>query len=135
MWELNNFKNNIAIIKENGDKITYEQFDNYCNDLTANINKRCLVFNMCRNEIGSIVGYIGFLNAKIVPLMLKSDLDKALLTNFLNIYKPSYINLPDDMTEGFSFEKIYSNLGYTLLKTNFEKEYQLNDDLALLLTT
>ena len=136
MWNLKQYKNNIAVITEQNKKYTYEELNNLCEQLTSNINRRCLVFNMCTNEIGSLVGYVGFLNAKIVPVMLKADLDPVLLTNMIDTYKPAYINLPDFMANGFEkFEKVYSNLGYTLLKTNFEKEYKLNDELALLLTT
>lgn len=136
MWNLNQFKDNIAVITEQNQKITYNEFNQFCEQLTSHINKRCLVFNMCTNELGSLVGYIGFLNTKIVPVMLKADLDEILLTNMLETYKPAYINLPTSMADGFDkFEKVYSNIGYTLLKTNFEEEYKLNDELALLLTT
>lgn len=136
MWKLNNFAKNIALITESGEKITYETFSRYCEALTDNIKKRCLVFNMCSNTIGSLVGYVGFLNAKIVPLMLKSDLDEELLSHCLETYKPDYINLPDEMVEKFDgFEKVFSNIGYTLLKTPFNQEYELNEELALLLTT
>lgn len=135
MWNLDNFSNNIAVIEENGNKVFYSQFENYTKDLTQNISERCLVFNMCRNELGSLVGYIGFLNAKIVPLMLKADLEDELLHNLLETYKPSYIWLPTEDSAKYDFEKVYENLNYTLLKTNFTKSYPLNDDLALLLTT
>ena len=50
MWQLNKFKNNIAVIEENGNKITYSQFASYTKALTSNIPNRCLVFNMCKNE-------------------------------------------------------------------------------------
>ena len=90
---------------------------------------------MCRNEMGSIVGYIGFLNSKIVPLMLKADLEDELLHNLLETYKPSYIWLPSGDADKYNFEKVYENLNYTLLKTNFSGTFPLNDDLALLLTT
>ena len=136
MWKLNNFKDNIAIITENGEKITYEELDKHCRTLTNKIGRRCLVFNMCKNEIGSLVGYIGFLNAGIVPLMLKSDLDKDLLSECIRTYKPDYIYLPDEQTKEFeNCTKIYSNLGYTLLKTRYNSEYPLFEELALLLTT
>lgn len=136
MWNLNKFKNNIAVITENNERITYEKLNNYCIELTSNIKKRCLVFNLCANEIGSLVGYIGFLNAKIVPVMLKADLDEILLTNMIETYKPAYLHLPSILADRFDkFEKVYSNIGYTLLKTNFTEEFELNEDLALLLTT
>ena len=136
MFDLKKFKNNIAIITENNEKYTYNDLDTFCNNLTKNISKRCLVFNLCSNEIGSLVGYIGFLNAKIVPVMLKADLDKALLTNMIETYKPEYLHLPSNMVGEFeNFETVYSNLNYTLIKTNFTETAELNDELALLLTT
>ncbi len=135
MWNLHKFQDNIAVITEDNKKITYQKLDNYCKNLTSNIQKRCLVFNLCKNEIGSLVGYIGFLNAKIVPLMLKSDIEEDLLNNLIETYKPSYIYLPEEISENFKFKKVYSNLNYALLKTNFENAYKLNEELALLLTT
>lgn len=135
MWNLGKFANNIAVIEEDGNKITYSEFEKYTKDLTKNVSRRCLVFNMCRNEIGSLVGYIGFLNAKMVPLMLKADLEDELLHNLLETYKPSYIWLPSEDAGKYTFEKVYENLNYTLLKTDFSESYPLNDDLALLLTT
>lgn len=136
MWNFDKHIKNIAVITEAGEKITYAQLDSYCKELTQNIEKRCLVFNLCRNTLGSLVGYVGFLNARIVPLMLKSDLDRVLLENLIATYKPDYINLPSDMAEQFSeYKSVYENLGYSLLKTPFESVYPLHKELALLLTT
>lgn len=130
------FSSKTAIITEENVHITYETFGHYCKKLTENIKTRCLVFNLCRNEIGSLVGYVGFLNANIVPLMLKADLDKELLQELIDKYKPDYINLPTDIATTIPHCKIiYENLNYSLLKTEFENVYPLNDELALLLTT
>ena len=136
MWNLDKYKNNIAVITEEGKKISYARFSEYCKSLTDNIKGRCLVFNLCRNEIGALVGYIGLINAKIVPLMLKSDLDEGLLHDLITTYKPDYLNVPSDMAEKFPDCKVvFENLAYSLLKTPYDKEFPLNDDLALLLTT
>lgn len=136
MWNLNKFGSDTAVITETGQKITYSEFDSYCRNLTANIGSRCLVFNMCRNETGALVGYVGFLNAGIVPLMLKADLDDELLSHCMETYKPDYIYLPSDMKSRFnSYDCVYENLDYALLKTPYDKVFPLHDDLALLLTT
>ena len=136
MWNFDKFAGNTAVITENGDNISYFAFGERCADLTRNIPHRCLVFNLCKNELGSLVGYVGFLNARIVPLMLKADLDVGLLHELIEKYKPDYIHAPVDMAEQFSNCKcIYQNLGYVLLKTEFDRVYPLHDDLALLLTT
>ena len=136
MWELEKFRDNIAVITETGEQISYAKLAQSCSEFTSNIKKRCLIFNLCRNEIGSLVGYVGCLNAKIVPLMVKSDLDDELLHELINTYKPDYINLPSDIAKKFSdYKTVFENLNYTLLKTSYDSAYQLNDELALLLTT
>lgn len=136
MWNFDSFANNIAVITETGEHISYSKLAQYCSELAVNIKKRCLVFNLCKNELGSLVGYVGALNARIVPLMVKADLDEGLLNQLIKTYMPDYINLPADMVERFADCKIvYENLGYALLKTQYDSVYPLNDDLALLLTT
>ena len=136
MWNFDKFSGNTAVITESGDRVSYSALGKYCADLTRNIPHRCLVFNLCKNELGSLVGYVSFLNAGIVPLMLKSDLDVGLLRELFEKYKPDYIHAPADMAELFSdCECVYQNLGYVLLKTEFDRVYPLHDDLALLLTT
>ena len=136
MWNFGKFKDSVAIITEQGEKITYAKLNEHCNNLTKHIKSRCLVFHLCSNEIGSLVGYVGFLQAKIVPLMLRADLDIALLKNMIDIYLPKYVNVPNSTAEKLPYlQKVYSNLNYTLLKTDFDKSYQLHDELALLLTT
>lgn len=136
MWKLNKFKNNTAVITESGQKITYEELDAHCQSLTDKIGRRCLVFNLCRNETASLAGYTGFLNAKIVPLMLKADLDKDLLKRFIITYKPDYLHVPSDTAAAFTDSReIYKNLGYSLIKTPYNNEFELHDELALLLTT
>lgn len=136
MWNLDKYKDNTAIITESGERISYTKLTQYCSELTSNIKKRCLVFNLCRNEIGSLIGYVGCINAKIVPLMVKSDLDYELLQELITTYKPNYINLPTDMVDKFTdYKIIYENLNYSLLETQYNSVFSLNDELALLLTT
>lgn len=133
---INNFANNIAVITEDGGVITYRELSLYCEQLVQNIKKRCLVFNLCSNTLGSLVGYIAFLNNDIVTLMLSDKLDSSLLEHYIKTYKPDYLHVPDSVTEKFSqLKTIYSDIGYSLLKTEYSSEYILHDDLALLLTT
>ena len=136
MWDFGKFSNNVAVITESGERVSYSALAEYCSSLTCHIPHRRLVFNLCRNELGSLVGYTAFLNAKIVPLMLKADLDENLLRELINAYKPDYLNVPSETAGKFADCKIvYENLGYALLKTAFDSVYPLHDDLALLLTT
>jgi len=37
------------------------------------VGQRCLVFLFATNPVESIAGYVGFLNKKIVPIMIDAD--------------------------------------------------------------
>lgn len=136
LWELNNFKNNIAAITQDGQKISYDELHDYSNQLIQNIKDRCLVFSLCSNTLGSLIGYIAFQNNHTVPLLLSENLESALLNNLIETYKPDYIYLPNTSDSNISnCQEIYSDFGYRLLKTKYHREYKLHDDLALLLAT
>ena len=136
IWDLEQFGKSVAIRDEFGNQIAYDILNSEARRLAEAVGKRCLVFSLCRNEIGSVVGYVGFLSNGIVPVMLNSHLDAALLDNLLATYHPSFLWVPEDQVGQFpNTENVYSAYGYALLKTNYEKTYPLFEDLALLLTT
>lgn len=138
IWHFENYKNNVAIIDENGNKITYSEMQGTGEEIAEAVNGRHLVFVMCENSIGSVVGYASFVNHDIVPLLLNRHLDKELLAKLVATYKPKYIWTPIEQVNDFKdyrVERKYTYYNYTLLKTAFEKEYTLNDELCLLLTT
>jgi len=95
-----------------------------------------LVFVLCGNRLGSLIGYVGLINKRAVPLMLDAGLEISLLNTLIETYKPSYIWLPDSIADMFpSCKRIYCACDYTLIQTEFTKDYSINSDLALLLTT
>lgn len=136
MWELNKYKNNTALVEDNGIVLTYNELERDINDLVNYIGNRCLCFILCKNSIGSILGYVTCIQNRIVPLMLNSNIDNELLSNLLELYKPKYVYSPTSkelpISTAFENKDYY---GYKLHKTNFEIEYPLYDELALLLTT
>lgn len=136
MWKLNDFSDNVAVITEDGKQYTYSELEKASAVLIKNIPNRCLVLNLCRNEIGSLLGYISFVNNKIVPIMVDSGLNKELLFSLIENYKPDYIWAPCETVKEFSDYSIVAEMfDYLLLKTNYNCEFKLNDKLALLLTT
>ena len=136
IWNLKQFGKSVAIQDEFGNQVTYDVLNSEAQRLAEAVGERCLVFSLCRNEIGSVAGYVGFLSNGIVPVMLNSHLDEKLLENLLSTYHPSFLWAPEDQVGQFpNTEKVYSAYGYALLKTNYEKTYPLYEDLALLLTT
>jgi len=136
MWNFSNFSANIAIIDENGEKVTYAELQTASDVLISNVHNRAVVFNFCRNEKGSLLGYVAFLNGKIVPVMLDAALERELLYALIEKYKPDYLWLPQNMAGEFSsHSEVYSIWDYTLLKTPYNKVFPIYEELALLLTT
>ena len=136
VWELDHHFGKTALIDESGDSLTYDTLVSAAADLAGAVGHRCLVFSLCRNEIGSVIGYTAFVNHGIVPLMLNSHLEDMLLENLLETYSPEYLWVPEDCSERFGKMAVeYTAYGYVLLKTGYETKYLLYDELGLLITT
>lgn len=136
IWDLDQFKGNTALIDEFGHTLTYDSLQSEARALAECAGRRCLVFCLCRNEMGSILGYVSFMNYGIVPAMFSCQIDELLFKKLLEIYEPAYLWLPKDQVGQFpEMDPIYQAHEYCLLKTSFEKEYPLYHELGLLLTT
>ena len=88
IWDLQQHKGKTALIDEFGNKVTYDVLNSEAYTLAERIGHRCLVFALCRNEIGSVLGYTAFINNGIVPVMVNSHLEEDLLQNLLKTYSP-----------------------------------------------
>lgn len=128
-----NFKRQVALITE-VKEYTYEELKEESEKISSVINERCLIFLFCTNSFESIAGYIGFINKKIVPMMIDYELDFELSLKLIEIYKPKYMWLPKILSEKYSYEKIFECGNYELLSTN-EEQFELNEELAILMTT
>ena len=136
IWNLESFSDNRSLLDEYGHSMNYGELKAESEAIAAKVGRRCLVFSLCRNEIGSVLGYVGFINNSIVPVLLNSHMEEELLNNLLTAYMPSYLWVPSDQIKQFpEMKTVYETNGYCLIETGYSKEYQLNDELALLLTT
>lgn len=136
VWNLTDYIGHIAFLDEHGISMTYEELAKESEKIAAALGGRCLVFSLCQNSIGSVVGYVSFLNTGTVPVLLNAHLERGLLDNLLAAYQPKYLWVPEEQAEEFPhMEQAYGSYGYVLLRTGFKKEYPLHPDLALLLTT
>ena len=116
IWNLEDHKGKIALIDEFDNQVTYDVLNSEARVLAEIIGHRCLVFSLCRNEIGSVLGYAAFINNGIVPVMVNSHLEGMLLKNLLKTYSPEYLWIPKDQTDEFSGMTIeYEAYSYVLL--------------------
>lgn len=132
---LGKFNNKIALIDEYGNKVTYTNMQSICTEMRR-VVKRGLVFAFCENSIGSVCGYISFLQNHVVPVLIDRNMDKELIHNLSKIYEPDYLYIPKDMSAEFNYVAcIYEGNGYMLCTTNKTSSYEMYDELGLLLTT
>ena len=136
MWDYDTYINNTALYDDKGRYVSYQKLREEEQAIINVVERRCLVFILCRNEIGSVIGYSAFINGGIVAMLLNADLEKELLDNLISAYKPVYLWVPDDKKSDFIFyEEKYCTWDYSLLKTGFDFQYELNPQLCLLLST
>lgn len=131
------YKDNIAIITDRRERITYKELTEDADFIMRDLKTRSVLFLVCKNCIESICAYIGALRKGIVPVMINSEMDSELFFNLYNIYRPMYIYAPKDWSsiEKCKADQLKAYRDYIIFKTEFEQDYQLNDKLALLLTT
>ncbi|WP_198266386.1 AMP-binding protein [sulfur-oxidizing endosymbiont of Gigantopelta aegis] len=136
MWDLKQYSDNVAIINEAGDKLSYADLQVATEKLAEQISARCLVFCLCTNNVGSLLGYVTFINHNIVPVMLDAQIDSQFFAKLTASYQPDYFWLPSERVADFEdYQVVYSDCDYTLLKTSHTAAYALFSKLALLLTT
>ena len=134
MWNYKRFGDRIAAIDEYNTQLSYAELSREGEALCAAAGGRCLVMQLCRNTLGSLLGYAAFLEGGIVPAMLAADLDQAMLSALYETYTPKFLWTPDSFAwEGCT--PVYSRFGYHLLQTPFGDSAAVHPDLALLLTT
>lgn len=130
------FDRKTAFLDDRGQSITYSGLAAWSGRIGEKIISRSLAFCFCENSVGSAVSYLACLRNRVVPLMLDCKIDADLRSRLLELYKPSYLFFPESMREQFEgLEILHEEYQYVLAKTREAAPVQLNDQLALLLTT
>ncbi len=128
--DLDKYGDNVALITENK-TISYTQLQSEINQFKKYLSGKAVAFNLCQNNEESVIGYIGFLQAGIVQILINPSIDKDLYDNLYQTYKPKYIWARVNETESC----LYTYQNYSLIITENEEDICINQDLALLLTT
>ena len=134
VFDINLYADNV-VLKTEGKIFQYNELNALSQKLGHSIGSRCLVFLFCSNVPDAIIGYVGMLNNGIVPVMLDSELDEDMAGRLIDAYKPQYLWLPARKADEYpSYEEKFRMSDYVLLSTG-DKAYELNQSLALLMTT
>ena len=120
----------VALETEN-ESYTYAELDFAAKKFSRNIPERSLIFLVCKNCLEAIVGYIGCLQKRIVPILISETINKELLGNLLDRYEPQYVWCPANFMEE---DGCFSLCEYKLIRHSKSKK-NLYNELALLITT
>ncbi|MCL2052370.1 MAG: AMP-binding protein [Lachnospiraceae bacterium] len=127
-------KRHIAITES--ESIRYNEILEAGKVMSNGIETRSFIFHVCSNTIGSLCGYIDFIRANHVQLLLGNEIGHEKIKRLLLLYQPQYLYLPKELADGYpNYEKIGNAFEYTLFKLNNESAFDLHDELLLLLPT
>ena len=73
--DLENYDDNTALFIGQT-RISYQELQSTADELASQVKKRCLVLIACNNSFSSLAGYVCFLRAGIVPLLVSNIIDK-----------------------------------------------------------
>lgn len=122
----------IAAVDDSGRSVTYGDLCDFSQDFAKQLPSRSLIFILSENRIGSLLGYVGALSNRIVPLILSAATEEGLYNNLYEKYQPEYLWMPQAKAEGKIV--VFSAWDYCLIKTSNPRA-ELYEELSLLLPT
>ena len=138
MFNLERYKQNTAVITDKGEWLTYNDLIAVTDAFAKALPKKGLLFCLCENRIGSLVGYVACMEHHIPIVLLDGSKEISVLQNLITIYQPEYVWISSDRVESIGGETIYQYVTFSLQKMNYEMEVEkpeINPELALCLTT
>lgn len=130
----------LLAVTEEGRRYTLADLSAAGERLAGAVGGHRLVFLLCENTPGTLLGYLGCLKAGAVPLLLDAHIAPELLRGLAETYRPGFVYVPGDLPgetraalEGFvPALEIEDSV---LLRRPGERGPELHPELALLLTT
>ena len=83
-------------VTDDGENILYGELTDLSGRLGEAVGHR-LVFALCRNTPGSLLGYLGLLQSGGVPLLLDAETAPQLLRDLMMTYRPAFCLVPEDL--------------------------------------
>lgn len=115
---------------------SYAEMAEIADAICAQVGERTLVFCLCSNNKESLFGYVGFLRGGVVPVLLDASIQPDRLQRQIALYKPAYIWAESEnqsLSNAMDHSFVYGD--YTLFKNPERFQQELDEHLALLLTT
>ena len=138
MFDLLKYKDNVAVITDRNETLTYNQLSAEADNFIASIPQKGLVFTLCENLLGSLVGYVACVNKGIPQVLLDGSKDLELVQNLIRIYQPEYIWMPTARVGEIGGNTIFQYQEYSLQLMEYAEPLgvkEINTELSVCLTT
>ena len=133
---LDRFGPSAALVLEADEAVSYGELLNSADEIGKAVDSRRVVFCICSNNIESVAGYLGLLRRRAVPVLINLGTNLGQMADLLRAYCPHYAYLPKSLAGGFpGWEPRLEFRHYVLMRAPYDIDYQVQEDLALLLTT
>ncbi len=117
-------------------QVTYAELASCADQIAESVPARSLVFCLCQNQVASIVGYLGFLRKRIVPVLLSAQIRAEVLSELIDAYEPHFLWYPEHINlDMIAKHIIHQSDGYVLACRNSPLQVQFFRELAVLMTT
>ena len=138
MFNLDRYQNNIAVITDKGERLTYSELRAEANRFADAVPQDGLMFCLCENRLGSLVGYVSCLEHQIPIVLLDGLQDNTLLKNLIGLYHPEYIWVSTEKIGEIGGRTIYTYASFSLQLMSYDTYIdcpEINPELALCLPT
>ena len=133
--DLKKFKENKALILENGRSVTYKNIITNSLKISRNLDThKRLVFLLGQNNFETIIGYISFVNQGFAVALLDHRINDIFLKRLVSKYNPKYIFCKKGKLKR-AFTNIINFKSYVLMKNTKKIDYNIDKDLMLLMST
>ena len=128
--------NDISYIHSHGNDYSYNILIQDADRFSSFTINRPLVFLLANNSYDCLTGYVGSLRANAVVALINDSIHESMWNDLVINFKPAFIYQPENLFQSENIWKQKFKFGnYVLYKTNIEIDYNINDDLSLLLMT
>ncbi len=135
LFDFKKYAKRTACITEDNKTYTYDELEQLCREFAQNISERSLIFVVCSNTIGSLVGYVSAMKNGHVSLLLGKDVAREDVKRLCKKYLPSYLWMPEELADVWDMGVVvWRRWNYVLVSTQSPSPI-LYKDLALLLPT
>jgi len=127
---------NLSFILEDEKRFSYNDLINDADQFGEKINERSLIFIITKNSYDCVAGYVGAVRVNAVVALINDTIHESMLKEIVKNFKPAFIYQPKNLFKSQKKWKQKFKLGkYVLFDTNIEIDYEINNNLSLLLMT